>query len=684
MVNKTLQHRTLDLAPLTHLGAIVLCMLLVQPLLAQNQPPPGIFTAPQAASSTIRKVAQPDEPLLFTFALTPEKSEGISDTLPDQRFRMYNPARQQLIDYGTIGNLGSSARPLLFEVAPQRGFGFGVDAFDLYTLRPQDLRFYRNNRSFSDAFFSQGANNLEAMLNARFARTFSGGANFSLDYRSINNAGKFNYQRDKHNALSAGLWVPWGKRYDGFFIFSKNVMRQQENGGIVSDDVFSGEQFQGPLAAEIRLPEERAYTRYDEQAINLTQHFRFAGSNTGKRALRATHTFEWGKQQYKFSDGDTIKGLRNDTTYFGNFLVDYRGIRNYISLNRFDNTFTINTFKAKKPGVPSDLLAIGLAHSYFRLNQEPNIYTFSNLFFTGNLNFRPSERFQFAANAALGLLDNIGEYQLQGSLQIGLGKAGAFRASLLSQRRPSTLMQQRLFVSRRPVWSNSGFEKPVENTLSATYALPLIGLEATARTILVNNYLYFDQNSVPLQTGSPLQVVQFVVTENLKYGWFHLDNTVALQQANRSDVFRLPKWFTKNSFYISGELFKKKLLLTTGVDFRMNSEFTPDGYHPLIGQFHLQDTINQKPYPWADVFLAFKVQAFRFSIRYENCYTWWDKTQVFYQTALYPQPFGGLRFGISWRFMDNNLKDSNATDGAGSQSGDPTSGGFGGKKSSGF
>ncbi len=681
MFHKTLIHRILLSMPqVSRLGLILGVFFLANPVFSQELPPPGSTPSPQAASTTTRKVVDAEEPLLFTFALTPEKSEQATDTLPDAAFRMYNPARRSLIDYGTNGNLGGSARPLLYEIAPQRGFGFGVNAFDLYTLRPQDLRFYRNTRSFSDAFFSQGKNNQEALLNARFARTFSGGLNFSLDYRSINNVGQYNYQRDKHNALTAGLWVPWGKRYDGFLIFSRSVMRQQENGGIVSDNVFVGGQFQGPLAAEIRLPEERAYTRYDEQAIQLTQHYRFTGGDTGKRALRASHTFEWSEQQYKFSDGDTTSGLRNDTAYFENFRVDDRGLRNFISLDRIDNTFTLNTFKAKKPGVPSDLLALGLAHSYFKLNQEPNRYSFSNLFFTGNFNFRPSERFVFSANAALGLIKNIGEYQIKGSLTLGLGKAGQLRASLLSQRRPPTLIQQRLFISKQLFWTNDDFAKPVENTLSATYALPLIGLEATARTTLVNNYIYFDQNSEPAQTGSPLQVLQLIVTENVKLGWFHLDNTVALQQANRSDVFRLPKWFTKNSLYLSGQLFKKRLLLTTGVDFRMNSEFIPDGYHPLIGQFHLQDEITQKPYPWADVFLAFKVQSFRFSIRYENCYTWWDKTQVFYQTARYPQPFGGLRFGIAWRFMDNNLKDPDEKDDEDSATGAPSSNNFGGRK----
>jgi hypothetical protein len=76
-------------------------------------------------------------------------------------------------------------------------------------------------------------------------------------------------------------------------------------------------------------------------------------------------------------------------------------------------------------------------------------------------------------------------------------------------------------------------------------------------------------------------------------------------------------------------------------------------------QFHLQDSLSQKPYPWLDAFLTFKIQTFRGFVRYENALTIWNKTDVFYQTARYPQPFGTFRFGLAWRFMDSNRPDAN-------------------------
>jgi hypothetical protein len=595
-------------------------------------------------------------PLFYAICLAPERAVPNSDSMPGRDFRMYNPARRPSIDWGTLGNLGSAARPMLFEVQPRLGFDPGIHTFDLYHVQPEDLRFFRHARSYSEAFFSQGKNQFESMLSSRFSRTFAGGTNFSLEYNTINNLGQYRYQRNKHNTLTMGVWVPIGERYQLFVIYAHNVNRQQENGGIVTDTVFGKGNFSGPVAAPVRLANLTAYSRLDDQRFHITQHLNFTrtADSVAHRVFRATHTFNWISQTFKYADTGP-NGVSADTSYYNQFLVDYRGIRNYINLSRLDNALTLATFKERKTGRPSDMLAVGISHSYIKLHQEPKDSTLSNFFLTGNLSITPSDAFGLTASGRFGLFANFGEYQASGELSVSLGPAGRLKVNLLSQRYPPDLLHTRLFVSQREIWNNN-FQKPVENMLSATYALPLVGLEVTGRTQLLNNYLYFDQNSNPAQIGSPVQIAQLIVRENIRVWKIHLDNTFALQKANQTSVLRLPTWFSENSLYFSGKIFHKRMDMSVGIDFRMNNTFTPDGYQPLLWSFHLQDEVSQKPYPWADVFLAFKIQAFRFFARYENLYgtTLFDNKKVFYQTAWYPQPFSSLRIGISWRFMDFN------------------------------
>lgn len=649
--------------------------------------PVAVFAQqPEAASSTARVIVPLDTtPFLFTFSLSPERFYPAADTLADFDFRMYNPARRQAVDYGTLGNVGSSARPLFFEPAARQGFDPGFHAFDLYRQHAADLQFFRNSRSFTDLFFSQGRIQNDNMLRARFSRTFSGGLNFSLNYATFNHLGQYRYQAVKHSAFAVGIWQPVSPRYEFFLIYSRNSAKQQENGGIVTDTVFGGGQFNGPIDAAVRLPDEQALTKQSDWSAHFTHHLKFTGagdSSAGKRVLRASHTAEWTKQSFKFSDPGSNPdiGMRSDSLFFDTFLVDRRGIRHFWALNRLDNTLTLNTFKTKKPGRPSDELALGITHTLFNLKQEPaSDSVFSNLFLTGNLALTPSERFAFIARGNLGIITNFGEYSVKGDLKIGLGKAGEFRASLLSQRYPPSMLLRRLYVSKRLFWKND-FVKPVETSLSATYALPLIGLEVTGKTHLVNNYLYFNQQGIATQTTSPLQVAQLLIQENLRFKGLHFDNTIALQRANRDDVLRLPSWFSKNSLYYSGTIIKKRMRINIGADFRVNGEFMPDGYQPVTAQFYLQDSLSAKPFPWIDVFVTLKVKTFRFFFRYENLGTFWDAQSVFYQTARHPQPFGAIRLGVGWRFMDNNQQQSapsNAPPGSGSGGPPPGIGGRG-------
>lgn len=631
---------------------------------AQELPKPASSTTkrPRQASSTVKRPVSDTAGIYYVFAPAPEKTYTDTDTLPEDRFRMYDPTRRQQTDWAHLGNLGTPARPLLFAEGPRRGFRAGLHGFDLYRMAPEQLRFYRTKRSFSDVFFSQGVNQFDGMLNARFARTFAGGTGFSLDYRTINNRGQFQHLRARHNTLSAGLWIPVGRRYNAFVVFTNNINRQQDNGGIQTDTVFGSDAFSGPISAPVWLS-DAATTRYANQYLHLTQHLIFAGTQSGRRVLRATHTFNRIADTYKFS----LTPLAEDTDlkFFqlpenAHFLTEKRGLRHYLSVKEWQNTFSLTTFKPKTGSRVSDMLSAGLTHSFFDIWQEPRDTQINNVFAIGKIILSPSERFSFVTEGSLGLLSNTGEYALNGTLMVDLGKAGRLQGSLDSRRYPPSLIQHRMYVTKGLVWDNK-FGKIFSNTLSATYALPRAGLEITARTFLTDNYIYFDTKSKPSQLSGALSVSQLSIGENFRLGSFHLDNNFALQQSNRLDtILRLPGWFSKNSLYYAGKWFKSNLDLRIGVDFRINADFRPDAWHPLTGQFYLQDSLRQQPYPWADVFAAFRVKSFRFFFRYENLtYALREAANkppaLYYMTARHPQQFPAFRLGIGWRFSDDNV-----------------------------
>ena len=255
----------------------ICCSLVAMPVFAQ---------IPEEASATTQPVIQEFSaadtlPVMFTLAFAPEKRFATSDTLPDQEFRLYDPTRKGPVNYGNLGNLGTSARPLWFAPESRTGFETGFRAFNLYELRPNDLQFYRHARTYSHAYFSRGRTQRDAESWIKLSRTFAGGLNFSVNYKTINNLGAYRFQRTKHSSLAAGIWWPVKKNYEIFLIYASNTFQQQDNGGISDLTFFGSANFEGMISVPVLLTEDNSKTKNSKRDLQLSQYYTF-----GKTARR--------------------------------------------------------------------------------------------------------------------------------------------------------------------------------------------------------------------------------------------------------------------------------------------------------------------------------------------------------------------------------------------------------------
>ena len=166
-----------------------------------GRPPVLNFPEPGALTDSLPDQILPPEPpdttpLRFCFCQKPEAQIFDGDTLPDVNFRIYDPARRGFLDkyiaqtpfkflppneWANLGNPGSATRPLFYQHFSKIGFQTGINGFNLYETSPDQLRFYRHTRAFSEAIYSQGfGKQSDSQFRGRFARTFGDGVNFSL------------------------------------------------------------------------------------------------------------------------------------------------------------------------------------------------------------------------------------------------------------------------------------------------------------------------------------------------------------------------------------------------------------------------------------------------------------------------------------------------------------------------
>lgn len=378
---------------------------------------------------------------------------------------------------------------------------------------------------------------------------------------------------------------------------------------------------------------------------------------TKKRAFTVYHRLKYQKEVYKFSDND----LATDSSYFGALQVDNRGLRYFLERKMVENIFKIQTFKLRKDEQNSritsqkDLIEVGLTHQVHFIDQDGvDTSALHNLYLTGAIDFTPSDRLKINTSGHIAIGEHAGDYRVAGQLFFDLKTLGNLQLEAVNQLYEPTFTQHRFYNTEREVWNNN-FDKTLETSLLGTYSLPKFQLAINAGYHLLTNYIYFDTLTAPQQTNELISVFQLGFEKNFTFGPVHFDNQFIYQKAT-SDRLRIPELYLKNSLYIEGKIFKKAMLARIGIDARMWTAYRPFAYQPLTGQFHLQDDNKTEFTPLLDAFFIFKLTRFRFFFKVENILSGFQKT-YYSQTSEYLLPFGfnkngGMRLGISWRFVD--------------------------------
>jgi len=636
----------------------------------------------------------------YFFEDSPNDVYPFSDSLLES-IHQYDPIRQQAYNYANLGNLGSAHRPLFFQPAARRGFEVGLHQFDLYLMSTADVRYYNVAQAFTQATYTQGPTQGDAQLNVRFSRNFAKGLNLTLEHRRINNGGAYDFQRANNSSVAAGLWYHnKDGRYDGFFSFVSNAVEQQNNGGAaetLTDTIIP------PFQVLVNL--KTSNTRHAQKELTYTQYFYLNKMTKAERQKRRTerraarvqeapdttgiksihpdslaavpntqktktappltahlptpdshrsftlyHQAAWQTGSFKFSD------TAPDSAFYGPFLVDSRGLRHFLKVRTLENTFKLQTFKLRQNGRQAserDLLEVGLVHSLHLIDQEPlSRRTQNDLFLTGRLNFSPGERMQLHSYAHLGLGADAGDLRLSGELFLDLKKMGNLRLEAVNQLYAPSLLDQQFYVTEQALWNND-FQKTLETSLSATYALPQYRFSLTGQYHLLSNLVYFDTTGLPRQSGA-FSVLQLVLRKDFQAGGWHLESWAGLQKVT-TEVLPLPQLYSRHSLYWQGRVFRKVMLAKLGLDARLTTSYKAPAYQPLTGRFYLQEEQTLPFTPLLDGFVSFQVKTFRFFFKIENLLTF-PNQEYYYQTARYPLPFGltngGTRFGISWRLVD--------------------------------
>lgn len=558
-----------------------------------------------------------------------------------QGFWRYNPAIQNWNEYAHLGNFGSPTYALTWQPTLRRGFFTGLEQYDLYRLRSDQLRYFRSKFPFTELYYTQ-AGQANAMVMARFGQSFPGGLSMTVDYRLINQVGQYANQRVRHENIGVALRYESPKgRYNASAGYVNHKVRHQENGGLT--DVAS---LEGPVSFPNTLPVRLSTAQTNHRHNELFFHQSYSPwSDSAGFGGRFYHRLTWRSDWYKFYD----KSLATDSSFYGNFQTNNRGVRHFLHVKTLENQFWYEQRLGKK----AFLFTAGLEHQYLNIYHEPERSQKNTLFAIGSLRSDPASEGWFRLNARghFGLLGQVGDFGLDATvaLEWAQGRWGVLEGRFLYQMYTPALIQRELLVSQAVVWRND-LNKVQEVMLGGAYALPRWGLRVGFHSYLLGNFIYFNEQATVSQLSVPDGFIQLYAEHLLKLWKIRWQNRF-VWQPNQRTVQPMPVWQLRSNLAFETNIFKKRMKLQIGADMRWQAAFQGYAYFPLTGQFYLQTAQELTFYPLVDAYIAFRVKRFRVFVMGENL------TQDFFQKGIfqvlsYPMPFRQIRFGASW-FLSN-------------------------------
>lgn len=580
----------------------------------------------------------------------------VDTTLSIKKEYKFNYLRKDGFGLMPFSNLGQTYNSLTHDFKNTRSLPlFGARAKHFNYMEKEDINYFHVPTPLTELFyktaFQQGQ-----LVDAFFTVNTSEQFNFSIAYKGLRSLGKYQHiLTSTGNFRFTSNYVTKNDRYQVRAHIVMQDMLNQENGGLTDVDVenfISGEQefldravftpnFQD---AENNLEGKRFYLDHQYNIINASD------SLSSRLSVGQIISFE--DKYYQFA-----QAKRND--FFGEAFLNTK-INDKVTLEEFSNRF-FASYKNKLLGE-------------FQFNADYSNYNYGYNAVTVIGDERIGNRLKGAVFGIGGAYKNqIGGFNLNG--EFGLNLSGDFNGNFLdlnasyklnsdirvlgrlnsNSQQPNfnMLLYQSDYLSYN--WDNSSAFKNVQ-TQNLTFKVESERI-ATAEIeyTTINNYTYFtknlEANVKPVQTDNTINYVKLKLSKEFHFGKFALDNTIMYQNViNGEGILNVPEFITRNTIYFSDHLFKKALLLQTGITFNYFTDYTMDAYDPLLAEFYTQNQTTIGNYPRFDFFINAKVRQTRIYIKAEHfnsAITGYD----YFSAPNNPYRDLVIRFGIVWNFF---------------------------------
>ncbi len=565
------------------------------------------------------------------------------------------------LQFSNDGQTFQSLDPNVLNVNNVINVGFNARRFSY--LNKEDISYYSVPTPASELMYRSvtgKGQNLDALITMNTSEQF----NVFLGYRGLRSQGKYVNQLTSNGNFRIGSsYFTKNKRYQFKNHITFQDISNEENGGLVFTNNFESSNEPFNNREQLRVQIEEGKSLFKGLRGYFDHSFQFNKSENNKTLIRHQFTYEYFSNVFQQAN---VKPFNDRQPYFGESFAS--GIYDKVRHMRFENSVDL-AFDSKTVGLFAVSAGMyNFTHRYQSIvidaasNKIPNqlkddiitlggSYMLNKEYVVADAYFKQSVIGRSLTDLKINATFNLNEsYGIEATYQ-------------LESRIPDYTYQffQSGYIGLN--WLND-FSNEKYSTLNVKVISPFINLEGTYQ--LITDKLYFSNDALvtdangrytqllvtPKQYGKVINYFMVKAQKEFTFNNWGIDNTVMFQQVIQdNDILNVPQFVTRNTIYYQDYAFRKALFFQTGITFNYFTKYYANEYHPVLGDFIVQDQIKTGNFPMFDFFLNLKIKTAQIYINVDHFNSKLTGYN-YYNSPTYPYRDLTFRLGMKWNFFN--------------------------------
>lgn len=562
-------------------------------------------------------------------------------------FSQYN----NIDNFGRVqfANIGAGFNPLSYETNAEQNLSLLPTNKSYGILGVNDIKYY-DVKTPTATFIYHTAMKNGAALQSTYTQNIGKRFNFALDYMGLRSQGFYrNSLAANNNTLFSGHYTSKSGNYELFAHYLNQNVNNQENGGIINDDLFqSGEsEFRNRDRAQVNLTSSSS--QYSFRRYYLSHQF--TPFDAEKFPFRIRHTLSNQGNKYYYNQ-DNLEPYWYSTA---SEIVNGFPLATKKYSNNFSNTLSLvfdnERFKLDA-GLRYQMLKFGVNQITLPNLEIPAELKESRLGAVGNLQIKLLDKFQVNSFLEISKGSQFGDYlKTTNNIKFEPIKDYFVNAKVNFQSAYPSFN----YLANASVYNNFNYflsdaKNQSVTEIGGSLNLKWFKTELFANYFRIDNYTYFDAAAMPKQSANSLNISQIGGDATFSYGKFHLNTRLQFQNAlTNKELLPMPSFIGRANLFFQSKAFKNSAEIQAGLKVYYFSKFATREYFPILNEYILPsaDSFSIGGQPIADLYFNMKVKRMFFFVEGQQIGTLISHNKA-YAFPHYPVYDFRLNIGIVW------------------------------------